>query len=437
MKIASVPAPIALRILSAFGFGFFLSMFTRAVANIIKQPVQLDLGLSEETLSLAMGTSFFVAFGLMQLPLGVLLDRYDPRKVNASLLVVAGVGGVLFATAQSAGELAFGRALMGIGFAGGMMASLKTYSLWFPVDKLPTITGLQFAIGITGAISATKPTEWLLRAFDWREIYLVFAGLTFLAALIMALWPPKHQDDGHHETFAQLFAGMGRVFRDSYFWRITPWAFISLGISQGIGTLYVFSWMTDVAAYNVSDAASLLTLTASVSIINFLLMGRLAEWLRGRGFGLMTLPSIGMTLSMLALMALVLQWTDHAIAIWLVWTISISTGVITMSAIAKAFPVSLSGRAYTAFNLMGFGMTAIAQWMVGYVLDLYPRVGGAASPEGYQIGFAILLGFQLLGMIWFIVASFLGIGMQTMIDAQEGIEAPQGFEAPQGRQTEG
>lgn len=427
MKIASVPAPIALRILSAFGFGFFLSMFTRAVANIIKQPVQLDLGLSEETLSLALGTSFFIAFGLMQLPLGVLLDRYDPRRVNAGLLLVAGAGAILVATSASAGELAFGRVLMGLGFAGGMMASVKTYSQWFPIDKLPTVTGLQFAIGITGAISATKPTEWLLRVMDWREIFLIFAGLTFLAALIMAVWPPKHRGDARRESFAELFAGLGRIFRDGYFWRITPWAFISLGISQGIGTLYVFSWMTDVARYNISDAASLLTLTASVSIFNFLLLGRLAEWLVKQGFGLMTLPTIGMTLSMLSLGALVMQWTDHAITIWLVWTISISTGVITMSAIAKAFPLALSGRAFTAFNLQGFAMTAIAQWAVGYVLDLYPRTATGASPEGYQVGFAILLGVQILGMIWFIAASMLGIGKRTMIEIQEGVEPPDGL----------
>jgi len=119
MKILSLPAGTAARILTAFGFGFFLSMFTRAVSNIIKQPIMTDLGLSEEVLSLALGTSFFVAFGLMQLPLGVLLDRYDPRRVTAGLFTIAGLGSAIFAGAQDASTLALGRALMGLGFAGG------------------------------------------------------------------------------------------------------------------------------------------------------------------------------------------------------------------------------------------------------------------------------------------------------------------------------
>lgn len=417
MKFASLPVSTAARILSAFGFGFFLSMFTRAVANIIKQPVQADLGLSEEMLSLALGTSFFVAFGLMQLPLGVLLDRYDPRRVNAFLFTIAGTGAAIFAGAEDAATLAVGRALMGLGFAGGMMASLKTYSMWFPVDRLPSLNGLQFAIGVLGAISATKPTAWLLQIYDWREITLMFAVLTFAAAAILAFLPPKHAANGDGKTLLQQLRELGHIYGSAYFWRVTPFAFISLGISQGVGTLYVFSWLTDVAEYTPGEAASLLTLTASVAILNFLALGPLAERLERKGHGPMLVPTIGLSLSMVAMAMLILQWTGGVIMIWLLWTMSIATGVLTMPALAKAFPSFLSGRAFTAFNMMGFVMTAISQWTVGYVLDLYPRTSVGASPDGYSAAFGILLGLQALGLIWYAVASALGLGTRTMVEA--------------------
>lgn len=417
MKFASLPASTAARILSAFGFGFFLSMFTRAVANIIKQPVQADLGLSEEMLSLALGTSFFVAFGLMQLPLGVLLDRYDPRRVNAFLFTIAGIGAAIFAGAEDAVTLAIGRALMGLGFAGGMMASLKTYSMWFPVDRLPSLNGVQFAIGVLGAISATKPTAWLLEIYDWREITLMFAGLTFAAAAILAFLPPKHAANGDGKRLIQQLRELGHIYGSAYFWRVTPFAFISLGISQGVGTLYVFSWLTDVAEYTPGEAASLLTLTASVAILNFLALGPLAERLERKGHGPMLVPTIGLSLSMVAMAMLVLQWTDNVILIWIFWTMSIATGVLTMPALAKAFPGFLSGRAFTAFNMMGFVMTAISQWTVGYVLDLYPRTSMGASPDGYSAAFGILLGLQALGLVWYAAASALGLGTRTMVEA--------------------
>jgi len=116
---------------------------------------------------------------------------------------------------------------------------------------------------------------------------------------------------------------------------------------------------------------------------------------------------------------LVLQWTGGVVAIWLLWTISIATGVLTMAALAKAFPKALGGRAFTAFNMMGFVMTAISQWSVGYVLDLYPRTEVGASPAGYSMAFGILLGLQALGLLWFVAASVLGIGTRTMVEAQE------------------
>ena len=65
------------------------------------------------------------------------------------------------------------------------MGSLKVYSLWFPRERLPTLNSLQFMIGVLGAWSSTKPIELLLRVLDWRELYLLFAAITVLAALFM------------------------------------------------------------------------------------------------------------------------------------------------------------------------------------------------------------------------------------------------------------
>ncbi len=398
----------------AFGFGFFLSMFTRGVANIFKGHIQADLLLTEEALSLAIGTSFFVAFGLMQLPLGVLLDRYDTRKVNALLFSLAGVGAVIFALADSSAMLSFGRVLMGLGFAGGMMATMKTYTLWFPPEKISTLNGIQFAVGVLGAISATKPTQLLLEIYSWRDITLAFALLTFVAAAVYVLVAPRHQTAGAGETLGAALKGLGRVYTDAFFWRVTPWVALSMGISQGIGTLYVISWLTDVADYTISGAANVLTLTASISVLNFLAMGPIAERVERAGFSPMWLPSLGVGVSMAAMLLLVLQWTAASPVIWLVWTLAIGANVLSFAAIARGFPVSLSGRAVTAVNLMGFAFTALSQWLVGFTLDLFPD----NLPQGYQIAFGVLLAAQLVGGIWYFLCGRIGFGTRTMVEKE-------------------
>jgi MFS family permease len=419
LNIATLPAGLALRILSAFGFGFFLSMFTRSSGNLLKGPIQADLALSEATMGLTFGTAFFIAFGLAQLPIGVLLDRYDPRKVNAGMLLVAATGTLIFALSHTSAHMAIGRILMGMGFAACMMAALKTYSLWFPVNKLPTINGIQFAVGILGAISATKPTEWLLQVTDWRGINLIMAGLSVLAAILLLVLAPRHGSKSSTETLLDQIKGIGKVYGSGYFWRTTPWAFISIGISQGVGTLYVLSWLKGVGGETTSSATNVLFAIAFVSIFNYLLVGHLMEWLGRRGFGPMTIPYTGIFGSMLVL-ALIIAWPG-ATLLWVFWALSIGWASLTVASLARAFPVYLAGRVYTGFNQMSFLMTSIIQWLVGMLLDFYPRVGADAAPESYRLAFAAVLGIQLLGGLWTVAARVLRIGEQTMIERENAM----------------
>jgi MFS family permease len=417
MKIASLPAPLASRLIFAFGFGFLLSMFTRSASNVLKQPMQADLMMGEEAISLALGTSFFIAFAVMQLPVGVLLDRYDPRKVNAGLMLVAAGGAVTMAFSNEAYWLMVGRVMMGAGFAAGMMGSLKVYSLWFPQDRLPTMNSIQFMIGVVGALSATKPTQMLLNYLDWREFYLLFGGLTVLAAIILVTVAPKHDTPPNGETLAKQIGGIKRIYTDAHFWRIAPWIFLSVGVSQGLGTLYVLPYLTEVADFTRGDAATSLMLVSGVTIINFALLGPFAEFMARKGFDYMTLPVAGLMISMVLLGVLTLQVQYAVLPIWMFWSMTVGVTTLIFAGMTKAFPTDLMGRVYTAFNLLGFLFTAVVQWLIGRVLDLYPRTAdGAAASEGYQMAFAMLLGIQVVGMLWYFWARRSGFGAATMVE---------------------
>lgn len=419
MKFASLPLPVALRLMAPFGFGFFLSMFTRAVSNIVKQPVQLELGLGEEAISLAMGASFFLVFALAQLPVGILLDRYDPRKVNASLFLLAAAGSVVMAVSPDVAILSLGRMMMGVGFAAGLMGSLKVYSLWFPRERLPTLNSLQFMIGVLGAWSATKPTELLLRVLDWRELYLLFAAVTVVSAALMIVVTPRHGGATSGETLTEQVRGLASVYTDAYFWRIAPWMCVSMGLAQGLNTLYVFSWLTDVADYSFSAAATGLSFVTLVSALNFALLGPLAEKLNSRGHSALLVPVAGQALAMIMLFGLALQLEMAVVPQWMVWTMMAGTATLAFAALSQAFPAHMIGRAYTAFNLLGFLATAAAQWLVGVVLDLYPRTdAGAAAAEGYRMAFLVLLAIQLLAACWFVLATRLNIGNTTMLQRE-------------------
>ena len=135
-------------------------------------------------------SAYFLVFAAFQIPLGVLLDRFGPRRVLATLLVFAAAGGLVFGLAQGVATLALGRALLGLGVSGCLMGSIKAFTLWFPLSRLGTLNGWILAIGALGAMAATAPVEALAGAAGWRAVfYVLAAGCAAVAALIFIVVP--------------------------------------------------------------------------------------------------------------------------------------------------------------------------------------------------------------------------------------------------------
>jgi MFS family permease len=149
-----------------------------------------EFGLTAGGLGLLSGIYFF-AFALFQLPLGVLLDRYGPRRVNATLLLVAATGGLWFSVSSSAAELTLARALIGLGVSGCLMSSLSAFALWYPAERIATMNGVAFAAGMLGAVMVTVPLEVVLRVLHWREVFYGIVALTVAVSLILYFVVPE------------------------------------------------------------------------------------------------------------------------------------------------------------------------------------------------------------------------------------------------------
>ena len=138
----------------AFAAGYFLSYGLRTVNAVIAPDLARQFNASAAELGL-LTSAYFLAFGAFQLPLGVLLDRFGPRRVEAALLLVAGVGCALFGLAEGLNGLVLGRALIGMGVSACLMASFKAFSQWFPLDRLPSLTGTIMVAGGIGALATS------------------------------------------------------------------------------------------------------------------------------------------------------------------------------------------------------------------------------------------------------------------------------------------
>src|SRR2546423_7166214 len=158
-----------------FAAGYFLSFFFRNVNAIISRDLAREFSLTPADLGF-LTSMYLLAFAAFQLPLGVLLDRYGPRRVVAALLLSAAAGALVFALARDLATLSLGRALIGLGVSAGLMGAIKAFSLWFPLSRLATLNGLYLRVGGRGALSATAPWEALVEALGWRGMFGALAA---------------------------------------------------------------------------------------------------------------------------------------------------------------------------------------------------------------------------------------------------------------------
>ncbi|MEO8119386.1 MAG: MFS transporter, partial [Rhodoferax sp.] len=152
----NAPFRLWFRLVPAYAAGYFLSYGLRSVNAVIAPELMQELSITAAGLGL-LTSAYFFAFGLFQLPLGLLLDRFGPRRVEAALLLVAAGGCALFAVGTTLETLALARALIGLGVSACLMASFKAFSQWFPAERLPSLTATIMVAGGLGALTASVP----------------------------------------------------------------------------------------------------------------------------------------------------------------------------------------------------------------------------------------------------------------------------------------
>ena len=103
---------------------------------------------------------YYLTFAAAQIPIGILLDRCGPRRVQSVVLIAAALGAAIFAVSDNYWLLLGGRALIGLGVAAAMTAGMKALVVWFPRERVPLLSGLMVTFGAMGALTATLPAEF-------------------------------------------------------------------------------------------------------------------------------------------------------------------------------------------------------------------------------------------------------------------------------------
>ena len=301
-------------VLLPFAAGYYLGYLYRTINALISGTLASEFGLSAADLGVLTAV-LFLTFGAIQLPLGAWLDRFGPRRVQAALLSIAAIGAAVFAHAHTLTGLIVGRALIGVGVAGALMAGLKALVLWFPAERIALANGWLITLGALGAVTATAPAEMLIASIGWRGLFLLLAILSAIAALLILRFVPERPARGRGEAIASGIS-IRAIYRDARFWRLAPLSATTIGSAWALQSLWAGPWLAEVEGLPRHDVVMHLLLMAIGLSASALILGTTGDRLRRRGVSLPATFAFATGLAMLAQLALILRWPVPA---WLPW----------------------------------------------------------------------------------------------------------------------
>jgi len=395
---------LAWRIFACFAAGYFMSYGLRSVNAVLAPDLVGELSLTNAQLG-ALTSAYFFAFAGMQLPLGVWLDRFGPRRVDAVLMAVAGLGCVVFAVSTSFGALWFGRALVGVGVSAGLMASLTAFRQWFAPQRQTQLAAWMLMVGTMGVLTTTVPVHWVLPVLGWRGVFWVAAAMLVAVAVLMWTVLPRDRERKSAvptPSFLASMAGYREVFRHGYFWRMAATGAVVQGGFIAMQSLWVGPWFNKVLGMSADQGADRLFVFNLVLLASFLALGWVAPRVDAGRQALVRIVAIG-TAALIALeIAIALAEGTGAWRLWLLYAAVATHYTLVQPRVGMVFPSHLAGRALTAFNLVIFVGVFLSQWGFGVVIDAF-RTHGQSETAAFRSAMLVLAGMHAASLALFVL----------------------------------
>ncbi|SFD16674.1 MFS transporter [Massilia yuzhufengensis] len=384
-----------------FALGHYLSSLLRNVNAVLASHLVGALALTPGELGL-LTSAFFFAFALVQLPVGIALDRWGPRKVQLAMMLVGAVGALLFSRGSGFGQLVVARAIMGFGLGGCFMAAVKAMSTWIAPSKLPSVHGYLIAVGGLGAATATMPVRLALEYTDWRGLFVMLAALTACCGLLIWLLCPRAT--GPAPARGPLGAALRSVFQAPVFRTTASLVLLPHAVFFGIQGLWIGRWLSDVARFSDDAVAYLLYMGMAAVIFGAIAVGMITEWAGRRGIAPLDVAAAGIAVFLLVQAGFIVGYQPSFQLLSVMFTLVGTITGIEYAIIAQSMPRELTGRAATCLNLLIFIGAFVVQAGFGLMVGLWaPGEGGQAPAIAYRAAFAVLLALQLPGLVGFVL----------------------------------
>lgn len=403
--------------LLVWGFGallYLMGFFQRVAPAVMTHELMGDFGINAAGLG-NLSAFYFYSYVVMQVPTGLLADRWGPRRLLAMGAFVAGLGTLLFALAGEFFWAGTGRLLIGGSVAVAFVGLLKVAANWFPPRRFALVSGLALFTGIVGAVFAGPPLRLLMNCYSWRSILVGSAFFTFF--ICAGIWffvrdrPSEkgYADFLHPGNPAPTNTRLGTIGNIREVFRYPNTALLCVIPGGIVGCVLTFSglWGVPYLATHHDLTTTGASILSTALMIAWAVGGPMFGWLSDRFGRRKPLYLLGCALS-LAGWSVIIFFDNLPITLLaglLVITGFCSGCIIIGFAYAKeSVPLNLAGTVSGVVNMGVMMGPMILQPVIGWVLDKNWEgiaVAGVRvySLEAYQTGFSLMLAWLALGFV--------------------------------------
>ena len=359
--------------LFALTTAFALSQAWRTVAAIMAVPLQADFHLSAQALGLFAG-AFHLAFGVMQLFMGIGIDLHGVRRTVLVAFPLAIAGSVVSSMASSFHVLLLGQVLIGIGCAPAFLVCTVFISRHFPAERFAAVSGITLGLGGIGMLATGTPLAWLIEATSWRMGFAVLGVMALLAWLL--IWQLVHEPapDALHpastlpkESLREAFAKFGALFLLPQTLGIVLLSSVGYASFIALRGLWLGPLLIERHGFSLVESGNVALVMSLASLIGSPLFGQLDPGPQRRRSWIIGFSCLRVGLfAALAFASSV--WVD-VLGLILIGLLSGSL-VLQYADVRTAYPAALTGRAMGAFTMAMFLGIAAMQWLTGLVASV-------------------------------------------------------------------
>ncbi|MBM3545775.1 MAG: MFS transporter [Alphaproteobacteria bacterium] len=309
---------------------------------------------------------YFFTYAPLQLPVGMLMDKYGPRLMISIAIGIAAIGSVLFAFAPTLEIAYLGRLLIGFGSGFSFVGALTVSTQLFPPERFAVMAGLVQGLGILGGIAGQAPLGIAVEHLGWRGamgmLAVIGAGLAVIAFLAI-------RDRVSTAAAASPMAGLRLVAANRETWWCAAFGLAKTAPMLTFGGLWAVPFVMTVYGVERATAASL----SSLLFLGWGLGAPVNGWISDK-LGLRRLPmlvsSVIATLAMAAIVGLPSLSFATMGALFFVNGFASCSMILAFALVREHNPPGTTGAAYGLVNTFVVGSGAIFQPLVGWLLDL-------------------------------------------------------------------